>query len=79
MKAYRLEILVVDHDDVGDRIKEIIEDQKYPNHCINPMVMDIQSVEIGEWDDDHPLNTPEDGTQENEFRRLFPAIPVTPN
>lgn len=72
MKAYKLEILVIDFDEVGDEIVEVIKNQKYPNHCIDPMVMSFQSVEIGEWDDDHPLNTPEDGIQENEFKRLFP-------
>lgn len=56
MRAYKLTVLVVDHDSVGEEIAEMIEDARYPNHCISPSVIDIQSVDIGEWDDSHPLN-----------------------
>jgi hypothetical protein len=56
MKAYKVELLIVDHDDVGDEIPNIIENQKYPNYCISPNVMSVQSVDIGEWFDGHPLN-----------------------
>lgn len=56
MKAYKVELLVIDFDEVGEEIKTIIEDQKYPNYCISPSVMNMQSVDIGEWDDSHPLN-----------------------
>lgn len=41
MKAYKVTLLINDHDEVGDEIKNIIEDQKYPNYCIAPLVMDI--------------------------------------
>jgi len=70
MKAYKLEILVIDFDQVGDDIKSIIEDARYPNHCISPDVMSIQSVDIGEWSDDHPLNKRDQRVVE--FSRLFP-------
>lgn len=57
MKAYKIELLIVDHDEVGqDDIRDILETQKYPNYCIAPNVMNIECVEIGEWNDDHPLN-----------------------
>lgn len=56
MKAYKVELLIVDHDDVGDEIPNIIKNQKYPNYCISPNVMSVQSVDIGEWFDGHPLN-----------------------
>lgn len=57
MKAYKIELLIVDHDEVGqDDIRNILETQKYPNHCIAPNVMGVECVEIGEWNDDHPLN-----------------------
>lgn len=57
MKAYKLELLILDHDEVGQQeIQTIIETQKYPNRCIAPDVMGVECVEIGEWNDDHPLN-----------------------
>ena len=57
MKAYWVTVLIVDHDEVGDGLKSVIEDTKYPNRCINPRVIDLLEAEIGEWDDDHLLNT----------------------
>lgn len=57
MKAYKIEILVIDHDLMGeDEIKLVIENTKYPNRCMYPCVKKIQVADIGEWDDDHPLN-----------------------
>jgi hypothetical protein len=53
MKAYKIELLVVDHENCGeDEIIFYLENVKY----IYPSVMSIQSKDIGEWDDDHPLN-----------------------
>lgn len=69
MKAYKLEILVLDFDEVGDGIKSIIEDARYPNHCISPDVMSVQEVDIGPWSDNHPLNKRDQ--REAEFKRLF--------
>jgi hypothetical protein len=70
MKAYKLEILIVDSDFVGSEdIKTIIENQKYPNHCISPMVMKIEEKDIGEWSDDHPLNKRK--TFEETYKKLF--------
>ena len=58
MKAYKVEILIVDLDEIGAKeLKSVIENTRYPNRCINPEVMDIQEADIGEWDDDHPLNS----------------------
>lgn len=56
MKAYKIELLVIDFEDVGSDIPRMIEDQKYPNYCIAPTVMAVQEADIGEWNDDHPLN-----------------------
>lgn len=69
MKAYKVVLLIVDHDGVGDRISETIENQKFPNRCISPHVMSIESADIGLWDDDHPLNNT--SKQKAEFERLF--------
>ena len=69
--AYKITLLIIDHDEVGeDGIKEHIESVRYPNHCINPRVQSSEGVDLGEWDDDHPLNQLD--TAEEEFARLFP-------
>lgn len=55
-KVYRVEVLVVDHDGLGaDGIKEVLENQRYPNWCISPYVMSAESRDV-EWSDEHPLN-----------------------
>lgn len=71
-KAHKIELLIIDHDDVGiEEIKDIIVNIKYPNHCISPEIMDSKTVDIGEWTDDHPLNFHD--TTEEEYKRLFPT------
>jgi len=70
MKAYKIEILVLDFDGLGgDEIKFTIEDTRYPNRCISPTVKDIQEVDIGPWEDSHPLNNCQ--TCDAEYKRLF--------
>lgn len=70
MKAYKVEILVVDHDGLGaDEIKSVFENIKYPNWCMYPEVKHITERDIGEWHDDHPLNL--HSTAEREYKRLF--------
>lgn len=57
MKAYKVEILIIDFDELGlDEIKSVITNARYPNHCMSPDVKDIQEYDIGEWSDEHPLN-----------------------
>lgn len=70
MKAYKVELLIIDHDEVGkEQIVEIIENTKYPNWCISPDVKNIEERDIGEWADDHPLNLRE--KCEEEYQKLF--------
>jgi len=70
MKAYKVELLIIDSDELGaDEIKSVIENQKYPNWCIYPDVKKMTEADIGEWDDDHPLNKSD--TCEAEYERLF--------
>lgn len=69
MKAYKLEILAVDFDGLGEEgIKDAIENARYPNRCIYPTVMNADSREI-EWSDDHPLNNID--TQRKCYEELF--------
>lgn len=71
MKVHKLTVMVIDHDVIGaEEAKHVIENARYPNRCIMPHVMAVETADIGEWDDSHPLNQiPE---QEAEFNRLFP-------
>ena len=57
MKAYLVTTLVIDFDGLGsDGIVTEMENAHYPNRCIAPLVQEITGFDIGEWDDDHPLN-----------------------
>ena len=67
MKAYKIEVLVIDFEDIGE--KEI-GDTLANLRDLSVDVKSIKSVEIGEWRDDHPLNKKE--TSDNEYARLFP-------
>lgn len=71
MKVHRVTLLVVDTDDLGaDEVKVVLENTKYPNHCIGPSVMQVDTVEV-EWTDEHPLNRRD--AKRAEFERLFAA------
>jgi hypothetical protein len=55
-QVYKLEVLVIDHDGLGPtEIAEVLENANYPNDCVSPKVMSIQSREV-DWSDEHPLN-----------------------
>ena len=55
-KVHRVTILIVNHDDLDEnQLAQAIEDTNYPNDCIDPMVLEIETRET-EWRDDHPLN-----------------------
>ena len=70
MKVHLLQVLVIDHDHLGaDEVERVLEDANYPNDCIAPSVIKSQSAEIGNWDDDNPLNHSD--TQAAEVDRLF--------
>lgn len=69
MKVYKLEIYVPDFDQLGpEEIKDVIENTRYPNHCINPDVIEIKVCDIGEWDDESPLN--KKATFEAEYKKV---------
>jgi hypothetical protein len=70
MRVFKVELLIVDFDDLGpDGVREIIENVRYPNDCMAPAVVAVEMREIGEWRDDHPLNRRD--TIDAEYRRLF--------
>lgn len=70
MKVYKIELMFIDFDDLGqEETKDLLENVRLPNHIVNPDVMSIEERDIGEWDDNNPLNCPSTAT--SEFRRLF--------
>jgi len=69
MKAFKVEVLVLDFENYG---KEQIELMLGNVRGLMCNVHDIQVADIGEWDDEHPLNNRT--TQDAEFQRLFPGI-----
>lgn len=69
MKVHKVTLLVIDTDDIGAAgVKEVLENTRYPNHCIGPRIMQIQTREV-EWSDDHPLNNR--NTQARAIAELF--------
>lgn len=80
MKAYKIELLVLDFDQLGsDEIKSILENSRYPNDCISPSAMRIMEADIGPWQDGSPLNKA--STRAAEYARIFPAeaLPAVAN
>jgi len=68
--AYKVEVLVIDHDGLGEQgIIDEMENVRYPNHCMNPEVKSVVGVDLGEWDDDLPINSRT--KSDAEYKRLF--------
>jgi hypothetical protein len=75
MKAHKVTLVIIDFDDIGaEEIKVVIENVHYPNRCIAPDVVSIETVDVGEWNDDHPLNNR--NTAPAEWKRLFLSYPL---
>lgn len=57
MKVHRVVLYVIDFDQLGaDGVKDEIESTRFANDCISPKIGEIQTRDIGEWSDEHPLN-----------------------
>lgn len=68
MKAYKIELLYIDHENIGkESLIQEINNKEISGYC--PFVMDITSKDIGEWSDNHPLNSLV--SIYNEYLRLF--------
>jgi hypothetical protein len=67
MKVYRVELLVLDFENSGKESITIDLEQSGASPYVQ--VMEIESKDIGEWSDDHPLNI--SGQQKEEYNRLF--------
>jgi len=67
--VHRIELLIIDHDACGaDGVTVTLESTRYPNRCIAPRVMGVETREV-EWSDEHPLNRFE--SMEVAYRALF--------
>jgi hypothetical protein len=70
MQIHKIVLTIIDFDEIGaESCREVLENARYPNRCFSPDVLSIETREIGEWDDDHPLNHEE--TAGAEINRLF--------
>lgn len=73
MKAYVVTLTIIDFDELeADEVKDVIENTRYPNRCIDPEVVRVETADIGEWSDDHPLKSHD--TAPAEWIRLFPSL-----
>lgn len=52
-KLYRATVYVVDYPEMGE---EMIVEEITRSHHISINLGDLDTAEIGEWHDDHPLN-----------------------
>jgi len=76
MKVYKMALLFLDHDDVGPKAaKELIENARLPNHILPGKVMQLEERDIGEWYDEHPLNST--ATRQAAYLELFPPCTTT--
>lgn len=65
-KVYKIELFVVDHEGFGiDEISADLNAHPY----LHLQVLTHQSVDIGQWHDQHPLNYT--STAPAEIKRLF--------
>jgi len=56
-KAHIVTIYVLDLDGLGpDGVEEELENTRYANHCMNPEVLNVKTVDVP-FHDDHPLNS----------------------
>ena len=66
MTAYKIEMIIVDFNGYGpEEVKLNVEQMRF----YNPDILDIQEADIGEWDDNHPLNYK--GTSKEEKLEYF--------
>lgn len=72
VQVHKVTLMVVDHGNIGpEEVRAVLENTRYPNHCIGPQVALIEIEEVG-WVDDNPLNY--EATWRAEFERLFPPL-----
>ena len=72
MQVHKIVLTVIDFDGIGQQgVIGVLENARYPNRCIAPRARSVESRDIGEWCDEHPLNHA--STSDAELARLFGA------
>ena len=72
VKVHLLEVVVIDDDGMGvEQVAHTLENTRYPNRCISPRVTAFRTEDMGEWRDDHPLNTANGQVFGDAVERLF--------
>jgi hypothetical protein len=67
--VYKAVLCIVDHEDMPEEsVIHLLENVRY----LYPNIISLESREIEEWNDEHPLNKKDTHTQE--FGRLFNGI-----
>jgi hypothetical protein len=57
MKAHILTVVVIDFNELGaEGVVEDLQSTNFANDCIRPKVGKVETFELGEWEDGHPLN-----------------------
>lgn len=70
-KVHKITLMVVDHDDLGaDEVMTVIEHGRFPNDCISPLVIEVDSESVA-WSDAHPLNSGDEYIRVSAFNILF--------
>lgn len=54
MKAFKLELYVVDYEGLG--LDVFLQNLDYMRYY-SPVILDAVEADIGDWSDDHPLNS----------------------
>jgi hypothetical protein len=69
MKAYKVELLIIDDGDLGaDAIKSVIQTTRFASN-VKARVMSVGERELGNIDQNHPLRVPT--TEQREFEQTF--------
>ena len=73
IQVHIVKALIVDHDGLGpEGIKEELDNANFPNDCMHPNVLEVQTQTV-QWTDDHPLNK-EGPEGQKALEELFPLI-----
>lgn len=70
MNVHKITLIFLDHENIG--ISEIVQDIENNEICQRtPQIFDTETVNIGEWSDEHSLNN---NKFEDEVIKIFPSL-----
>jgi len=72
MKVYKLEVIICDSDvESIEQAENLIDETRFPNHT-HVFQISCREADIGEWNDNSPLNSSNEKVRNEELKRLFP-------